>query len=238
MKCLTILFFLLVFSSNLSAQGFAEFNTDTTRFEMRRTKEGKLEKIIPKQVWYINGQKMWFGSGRVKVKVNPNKMDTILYQGYRHHKMDTILCNISEPKKYTFYYNACCGAFNIKDESNKSFTKGKVLFQLKNKDNKSYLGTLGEAGILVTQFSTDTLYEHCRSAMSPNVYPISFQEIAPCRDSIHCQEGTCLQVKNDEVNWEYGYRTISKKAGFLYMPLNQDPLLISYDPKTNKIVIR
>ncbi len=235
MKQIFIILVLSILTNNLVAQGYAEFRTDTTRL---KSYDGNLPESISQQIWFINGQEMRYGSKMVKIKPNPNKLDTILYKGYRKKEFDTIICNISEVKNYKFYYNECCGAFNIQDESTKIFIQGKIIYQLKSLDNKTYLGTLGEAGIIVNGKNTDTLNVSCRSAMSPNIYNISFKHIEICKDGLNCSEGTCLQEKeNDDPNWRFGYKTISKKLDILYMPLKPEPAIISYDPKTDKIKI-
>jgi len=240
MKLIITILFLGILTNTIVAQDYAEFRTDTTRFKRWYGKDdGKLPERITEQVWFINGQEMGYGSGAIKVKVNPNKLDTILYKGYRRKELDTIICNISEAKNYKFYYNECCGAFNIQDESTKKFIQGRIIYQLKNSDNKTYLGTLGEAGIMVNSKNTDTLNVSCRSAMSPNVYNISFRQIELCKDSLNCKEGTCLQEKGkDEPNWDFGYKTVSKKLDILFIPLKSEPTFIVYDPKTDRIKIK
>ena len=240
MKLTITILFLGILTNTLVAQDYAEFKTDTTRFKKWDEKDdGKLPERITDQVWFINGQEMRYGSGAIKVKVNPNKLDTILYKGYRRKELDTIICNISEAKNYKFYYNECCGAFNIQDESTKKFIQGRIIYQLKNSDNKTYLGTLGEAGIIVNSKNADTLNVSCRGAMSPNVYNISFRQIELCKDSLNCNEGTCLQEKGkDEPNWDFGYKTVSKKLDILFMPLKSEPIFIVFDPKIDRIKIK
>ncbi len=239
MKQIITILFLSILTNTLVAQDYAEFRTDTTRFKRWYAKDdGKLPERITEQVWFINGQEMRYGSGVIKVKVNPNKLDTILYKGYRRKGFDTIICNISEANNYKLYYNECCGAFNIQDESTKKFIQGKIIYKLKNTDDRTYLGTLGEAGILVKNKNIDTLNVNCRSAMSPNIYNISFRQIELCKDSLNCNEGICLQEKGkDEPNWDFGYKTVSLKLDFLFMPLKSEPLIIIYDPKTDTIKI-
>lgn len=235
MKQILIILLLGFLTTKLIAQDYAELRTDTTRF---RRYGGNLPERITEQVWFINGQEIRYGSETIKIKPDPNKLDTILYKAYLRKDFDTIICNISEAKKYKFYYNECCGAFSIQDELTKRFIQGKVIYQLKSLDNKTYLGTLGEAGIIVSRKNSDTLSVNCRSAMSPNIYNISFRQIEVCKDSLHCNEGTCLQGKvNDEPNWNFGYKTVSKKLDILYMPLKSEPIEIIYDPKTDKITI-
>ncbi|MCG8575232.1 MAG: hypothetical protein MI810_10140 [Flavobacteriales bacterium] len=236
-----IILLLLLMSQQALAQQFAEFKTDTNRFIHYYDYgdgQGRLPPEITEQYWLINGQKMTYGSGTIKVKVDANKLDTILYMGYRRSAFDTIICNISEAKSYTFYHNDCCGAFDVQDDATGKFIRGQVIYQLKSASkSNTYLGTLGEAGILVSK-QTDTLKVHCRSAMSPNTYPISFRQIEICRDSL-CKEGICLQEEGKgEPNWDFGYKTISTKMSFLFMPLKSKPLIIIYDPKTDSIEIK
>ncbi len=223
---------------SILSQEYAEFSTDTTRFRTYYTKDGKqLPDHISQQVWYINGQKMHYGSGSVQVKVNPNKLDTILFQGYRRNSFDTIICNVSEPNKYRFFYNPCCGRFNIQNESSKKFIPGNVLFNLKHKSTNTYLGTLGETGRLIGHQNKDTLHVDCRSAMSPNVYKITFKQIDICENDSDCEEGTCLQNEG-ETNWDFGFNTVSKKLDIIFMPLKSEPIEIVYDQKKDKIEIR
>ena len=240
MRLLISILTIILTSNNLLSQEYAEFSTDTTRFRTWYAKDdGQLPERISEQEWFVNGQKMFYGSGKIRVEVNPNKLDTILFHGYRRNSLDTIICNITEPKKYKFFYNPCCGRINIQDEASKIFISGKVLFRLKNPDSKTYLGTLGETGKIVTYKDNDTLGVDCRSAMSPNVYRITFKQIDVCKDSTDCNEGTCLQEYNiDEPNWDFGFNTISKKLDFIYMPLKSEPVEIIYDPKTDQIVIK
>jgi hypothetical protein len=238
MKLIIIILFIGNWTCTLFGQEYAEFTTDTTRFaRFYEEGEGKLPEYISKQLWFINGQEMRYGSGLVRLAVNPNKVDTILYKGYRRNEFDTIICNISEAKSYKFYYNDCCGAFNIQDETTGRFIQGKIVYQLKNSKNKTYLGTLGESGILIEGNKSDTLKPHCISAMSPNVYQITFSEIELCKDSTNCTEAICMDVDN-EVDWEFEFKTISKKIDILFMPLSSDPILIIYDEKTQLIEMK
>ena len=140
---------------------------------------------------------------------------------------------------YRFVYNACCDVFYVFMDT-RGYIVGNVKFALtQNPEKKTYLGELGETGILVKSSSNDTLKPLCRSPMSPNIYPIKFSEIKICKDTTGCREGTCLFVKDGaELNYDFGFKTISCKADFLYMPLSRDPLLVIYDPKTGSIVLK
>ena len=41
-----------------------------------------------------------------------------------------------------------------------------------------------------------------------------------------------------ENNYDFSYRTISKKFNMLFMPLNNEPLLVAYNIKTKKLKIK
>ncbi|WP_027420530.1 hypothetical protein [Crocinitomix catalasitica] len=180
---------------------------------------------------------MRYGSGAIKVLVNPHKLDTILYKGYNRNDFDTIICNISQAKRYKFYYNDCFGAFNIHDETTGKFIQGKIMYQLKNAANKTYLGTLGESGVLIDKNLSDTLHPHCISAMSPIVYQITFSEIECCEVSMNYTEVICL-VDNENVDWEFKFNIVSNKLDLLFMPLSAEPVLISYDGHTGLIEMK
>jgi len=230
----------LILANNSFAQEFAEFSTDTTSIHQWSTRDnGKLTKQISDQEWLIDGQRMKYGTGTIKVKAKPNRLDTILFRGYRSEKFDTIICDIQAGEKYTFYFNPCCGSFKVRTESSKKFIQGVVSYKLKSKDqSKTYLGTLGEAGILVNTKNSDPLTTHCRSAMSSNIFKISFSQIEPCKDSLDCGESTCLQViGKEESKSSYGYKVVSRIMESYYMPLKSDPLVVLYDPKKNQITI-
>ena len=216
-------------SNAVLAQEYAEFMTSINRQQRHFGKDkDKFPKSMTESVWFINGQKMFFGCKPVKVRVNPNKLDTIIYNGYRQRKSDTILCNISEAKQYIFHYNECCGGFNIQDGATKQYFKGRVIFQVKQENNQTYLGTLGEAGVLLQRRKSDTLKVGCRSAMSPNVYPISLSTIELCKEGLDCNEEFCLQT-NDNLQYDFRFKIQSKKLDVLFMPLKFEPLVIVYD---------
>ena len=213
----------------------ATFSADTTRFS-RETRKDIYYKIIEAE-WKINGQRLHFGSKPITIKTD-NILDTILYRQSNNSKVDTIVCNINKTGNFKFYYNECCGGFNIADETGK-FIIGSVIFSIKGQDNKiTYLGTIGEAGILVSFTTKDTLKTGCRSAMSPNVYQLTFCQIEVCNDTINCKERTCLfEMGKEELNYEFGYKTISRKIDCLFLPLSNHPIKITYDPLTDRILI-
>ena len=229
-----IIFILTIFPTVLFGQT-AIFSADTTRF-FGETRKDIYDKIMEAE-WRINGQTLHYGSKPITIKTD-NILDTILYRQRYNSKVDTIVCNINRSGNFKFYYNECCGGFNIADETGK-FIIGSIIFSIQGQNNKmKYLGTLGETGILVNSTSKDTLKTGCRSAMSPNVYQITFSQIEICKDTIDCKEGTCLFEKGKvELNYEFGFKTISKKIDCLFLPLSNKPIKVAYDPRTDKIRI-
>jgi len=189
--------------------------------------------------WIIRGQSIHFGSKPIEIIPESNRIDTVFYKQNKRAKWDTFLCVIKEPLSYRFVYNDCCDAFYVFGDG-KGYLKGEVIFELTEKPtSKTYLGTLGESGILVRSLSSDTLKPVCRSPMNPNIYSVTFSEIKICKDSTGCREGTCLFVKDDaEPNYDFGFKTVSCKTSFLYMPLGTKPLELIFDPKTNKVLIK
>ncbi len=186
--------------------------------------------------WIINGQTLHYGSNPVSVETD-SILDTIFYKQTGNSRTDTIICNINKPGTYTFIYNECCGAFNIADNSGR-FTIGSVIFKLKEPDTRSFLGTMGETGLLVYATTQDTLRTACRSAMSPNIYELTFSEIAICKDTVACNQGTCLYEKGQlELNYAFTYKTISTKLNCLFLALSDLPITVIYDPKTDEITI-
>lgn len=219
---------------------YAKFSVDTADVLKRHSRNTKLLDRVKEMRWEINGQALSFGSGTVKVKANPEKMDTLRFRVRATAEWDTILCNVRETGRYKFEYNECCGAFNLRSAKSRSFIPGKVQFELKGiPGEREFLGTLGEAGILLKGNEPTLLKPSCRSAMSPNVYWVIFREIQSCAPDEECTEGTCL-VENDplEPDYEFGFKTIHEKTRFLYMPLEGGPLYFKYDLDKDKISLR
>jgi hypothetical protein len=215
----------------------AMFYADTTDlWQDAGQRRDRLERIMEME-WRIKGQVLHFGSKPIVVKPDANEIDTLFYRQSNSAKWDTIVCNIKEPLTYKFVYNVCCDGFNVAGPDGK-FIIGKVNFRLTGKqNNKTFLGTLGEAGILTNVNTTETLLPGCRSAMSPNIYLVSFKEIRICNDSLICKEDICLFEKGKkELNYEFKFKTISSKVNFLFMPLSS-PIQITYDTKSGKVTI-
>ena len=227
----------LFFLPHLKGQQYATFSTDSAFAHRWYSEEkGGYDPQISEQVWIIRGKELRYGSQALKVELIPGKTDTILFKAYRRPHFDTIICFINEAKHFQFQYNPCCGAFNVKEQGQRGFFRASIIYRLKGESSKSYLGTLGETGILLKSGEADTLKPFCRSAMSPNVYPISFREIEICR-SANCEEGTCLQGEAEpELN--FSYTTISSKLNCLFMPLSAEALVVTYDPISDKIELK
>ncbi len=230
-----IIIFILTFFPTVLFGQTATFSADTTRF-FKETRKDIYDKIMEAE-WRINGQTLHYGSSPITIKTD-NILDTILYRQRNNSKVDTIVCNITKAGNFKFYYNECCGGFNIADETGK-FIIGSIIFSIQGQDNKKkYLGTLGETGILVNSTSKDTLKTGCRSAMSPNVYQLTFSQIKICKNTINCNEGTCLLEKGmKELNYKFGYKTISKMMDCLFLPLSNQPIKVTYDPRTDRVRI-
>ena len=215
----------------------ASFSADTIRFYNEKNSRTAIYDKIMEAEWKINGQTLHYGSKPISV-ITDNIIDTFFFRQFKNSKWDTLICNINKHTHYTFQYNECCGGFNISDETAK-FIIGSVNFKIKNIDTKKlFLGTLGEAGIIVTSEFNDTLKPGCRSALSPNVYQLTFREIEICKDTVDCNEGTCLYEKGkEELNYEYYYKTISLKLDCLFLPLSNKPISVMYDPNSGKLEI-
>ncbi|SFT38294.1 hypothetical protein SAMN05216474_0243 [Lishizhenia tianjinensis] len=220
----------------INAQDYAIFTIDSTRLFLERNhKTQNLPNYVTQQEWYINGQKMTFLSDTVKVRVNAQQMDTILF-GWGNN-FDTLLCNISQPKEYRLFYIACCSAFNIQDVALGKFISGNVNFELKNSDtSKRYLALLSDSGILLNGQMKDTLTDHCRSAMSNSFYKLELKEIYSTIDSTKITEETCLQTSSKDAIY-FNYQTKRTFFSINYFPLSSQPEKIIYDFESGELRI-
>jgi hypothetical protein len=216
----------------------ATFHADTTDLWQGAGQRRDVHERIMEMEWRIRGQVLRFGSKPIVVKTDPNKIDTLFYKQNSNAKWDTIVCNVNEPLTYKFVYNECCGGFNVAGPDSK-FIVGKVNFRIIGKQaNKRFLGTLGETGVLADVNTTSTLSPGCRSAMSPNIYLVSFKEIRICSDSLICKEDICLfEIGKNELNYEFKFETISSKINFLFLPLSSVPIQVTYDTKSDTVTI-
>ncbi len=236
-KSLLIITYLL-FSISLFGQT-AEFRADTVSLKKRIGNNERVYKKAMEMEWIINGEKLFFGSKSIKVIPNSKKIDTILFRTNSNSKYDTIICNISESSKYSFEYNTCCGGFNVRKESKGKLSR-EIIFELLSKsDNYDYIGTLGETGILIKNINTENhITEICRSVMSPNIYPITISTFKKVSDLTENYEALLCEIQNGVAVDGFEYQILEKKVKFLYMPLNEKPLKIQFDEKSNEIKLK
>ena len=234
MKTQVIIFLITVALSPTVLFGqTAIFSADTLIF---RNHSQKRKARIMESEWRIHGQTLHYGSKPLAIKTD-KVMDTVFFRLYKNSTWDTLICNITEPKKYIFEYNECCDGFNICDDKNKLVT-GSINFRVEGFDNKRlYLGTLGESGILIKE-KNQILDRNCGSPMLPNFYPITFSEIEICKGTIDCNKEICLYEGGEfKPDHEFGFKTISLKLDFLFLPLGNQPINVIYNAKTGKIKI-
>lgn len=226
------LLLLAILISQISFAQYATFSADTTRLK-RFKKNVKMNENISKVHWIINGRKFHFGDQPIKIKTTPNKLDTIYFKGFRKSQYDTILCNISTPKHYRFFFNECCGAFNICTPEGDRFNNS-IIFNINNQPkNERFMGIFGEAGTMIKL--RDTITFDCRSAMAPNIYPIELNTFKDCNDSLNCR-GVCLvNIKDKSPEYGYTYKVINQIKSFSYMPLNNSPIRIDFDSKSKSL---
>ena len=237
-KIISILF-LFLFFDQINAQEFAEFTTDTSRIN------GHMRERISKELWYINGQEMHYDGKTIKIKVNPDKFDTIIYFRQNQKRYDTVLCNVATPNKYMIIYNECCGFFNIRSKTTR--INNSVLFRLENKDEKhKYLGIVGMTGILVDENNSEVIFDFCRSAMASPLTIVSLYQVEECNSEIDeyiedCDIDICLWPEKGYESLEFSeeeygnYIWKSRKMGIAWIGLNSDPLTVVHNPVTNKI---
>lgn len=241
MKSIYVVLTLILLISNVNHSAFAQdvaiFSTDTIRFW---GKSKKFMERINQQVWYINGTEMRYGSETIRIQPNSNKLDTILFQRSPKEHFDTIICNIEEPYEYRFYFNECCGGFNLKNETINSFPRGKVQFKTIGKTSGSYLGKIGDSGTSLISEKTDTIRDYCKSAMAPNVDLISIWRIEECDSSDNDCAEICIEEKDqNEIN---NFKVLEIRQDeliqeFLYLPLDETPLKILFDTNQKSVVI-
>lgn len=240
-KVIKLIIVFILFPTILWAQS-ATFYADTMRVWQYAGRSGnkKLNNEIYEMEWRINGQVLRFGSKPVSVPADADNIDTLFYKQHNKAKWDTIIFNVKKPLSYKFVYNVCCGGFNIEGDGVAPYISGRADFRVTGKQqDKTFVGTLGEVARIIKP-GKNLLSPQCRSAMSPNIYWLSLQEIKMCEDTVSCQQELCLYRESQEEETYEGikFNTISKKTEFLYMPLNSEPIQVIYDAKSKKVTIR
>lgn len=228
---------LALFCSPLFGQ-LVKFYAEPGRILFHKERNPGTYAHIMEMKWRIKGQEMQFGTDTIRFVPDPHSLDTLFYQNYEGADWDTILFNAKLPGTYVFEYNECCNGFNIRDLRKGKFAVANVMSRLSSPSNdQQYLVTLGEGGMLVGMEEV-SLFPACRSAMSPNIIPVTFSRIDPC-SSDSCQGISCL-LKDEESEHEYDYSFELKEPllDLLYMPIDQGPLMIIFDPETKNLDIR
>jgi hypothetical protein len=211
---------------------------DTSALWMRAGKDQKTIDHILEMEWMIANDTLKFGHF-LEVLPDPDKLDTIYYRRSADRDWDTLICNFKEPQLIKFVYNVCCDAFNVIDEHGKIVT-GQVSFSVEMpRSSDMFLGILGEGGILINASTTNLLEPICRSVMLPNIYPLSLRKIGPCEDPLHCPEGICINSKQEEGSFiDFGYSAFATPIKCLFLPLDNEPLHVTYNAKTERVTIK
>jgi hypothetical protein len=196
-------------------------------------------KRIQEMEWRIHGQVLHFGDDTLRIPVD-DVLDTIYYRRDLRADWDTMICNIDRPKLISFLYNDCCGAFNVSDASMRRLVQASVEFRLVgNARSKVYLGMMGEDGALLQAGRPAVLHPVCHSAVVPNIFPISLRQIWPCSPADSCGEGACLmQPGQAEPQYEFGFKSVTTIAEFYYLPIDERPLVVTYDLRTRKVTVQ
>lgn len=236
MKKLLVLLVIITGFSTAYAQT-AKFYADTTVMRSYTGSQKEFDKAMEMQ-WLINGKPLSFGSDTVEIIPDKNVFDTIFYKRNAKAKWDTIICNIAKPNTYAIRYNACCGAFDIVNENKR--VSMKLRFSIKGKSSNMYLARLGETAKYIVGKDSKTITPLCRSAMKPNIFWVMLQQVEICTNEGNCEknEEFCLQTETGEADYDFSYTVKKTIAKFLYLPLDDKPLRISYKPEKGKLKVK
>ena len=243
MKYIIIVFFLI--STNVFAQN-AAFHADiNTLNEALKDGFDDLREKALAMTWIVNGKELSYGSKTVHIKPNRYKLDTIIFKKNASSKADTILCNISKAGKYNLGFNTCCGDFYVSNisKSKKIIKREKSIVSFKavgNKPNKKFLGTIGNAGILIEKDNTAyQLFHTCASAMSSNIYKVAISEVEVSKDYNESFQLLCLFTNNNkQVSQADNFIKIKEQVSFLYLPLDDTSLNVVLDIETNILTLK
>jgi hypothetical protein len=224
-------------AADLCAQ-YATFYADTTRLPMKFGVQGEFYDSLFGQEWLIDGQSLRFGSAPIQIKTG-SEPKIVQYRASTDLPWISMLCIVNQAQSYRFLYNECCNAFHIAD-SQGLIIRPKLVFEFNRKRHRqTWLGYLGQTGILAKGKVSDTLWPLCYSPMLPNVFEVGLRLIQPCMDSAQCEDEICLISGNDSVyNYGYGYRVLQPVVSFMYLPLSREPLRVRYDFRKGNVLIR
>lgn len=186
--------------------------------------------------WIIKGKKLRFGSAPIEVEPTKFGVDTVFFRLDPSEKWDTLICKIQAGSFSRFEYNACCDYFTVIDDSGK-FIIGKVIFELKGtrSGKEKYLGSIDGSGVFMTQHA-DTISPFNRSPMLPNTYNVEVKEVKNCSGK-DCQEAA-IRKPNGSIDVSYHFRIVESLKVFHYLPVSEEPIYVSYDLDSGKVVIR
>lgn len=189
--------------------------------------------------WRINGQPIKSIDDTVWIQPDPMRWDTILFTNNLQKHWDTVICNIALPNTYHFYINDCCMGFYVYNETLSKLPQGKVKFRLKQKAQRLFLGRLGETAVVLDDKEEKEVTPLCRSAMASNIYWVQLQKINICNDRPCESDGTiCFKKENGEPEFSFNYEVSETLLRFLYMPLEDKPLRVSYKPENGKLKVK
>jgi hypothetical protein len=191
--------------------------------------------------WRIQGHDLHFGDDTLDIVVDA-VIDTIYYQRRNGERWDTLICCISKPGIYVFAYNDCCGAFDVVDPIKHRKIQGQVQYRLSGERNispqlgkgRNFLGTIGDAGMVIDPRHPKSIFPDCRSAVIPNVYEMRLLEIARC-NSDSCEATICqFETGTDTLNDDFQFEIVREWMHFYYLPLRPEPLEIIYDVRKHQ----
>lgn len=228
----------LLFVSCCAVYGqMAKFYADTAVMRRYTGSQNEFDKAMEMQ-WLINGKSLSFGSDTVEIAPDKTILDTVFFKRDSKTNWDTIICNIAEPNTYNFTYNTCCGVFDV--QLKKKRIPMKLRVAVKGTTNKMYLARLEETGKVIEGTGEKTITPLCRSMMKSHIYWVMLQEVEVCADVGNCEknEEFCIQKENGERDYTFSYTVQKTITKFLYMPLNDKPLRISFKPEKNKLKVK
>jgi hypothetical protein len=240
-KILTIImlfyYTLLIFSCQSEnnqikeVKGMASFYADPRILEENNPKPTK-EQL--ETVWLINGQKLTWGSKPIYILPDSSNLDTIYFKEDNNSNWDTIICNIKVAKAYTLSPNECCGGFMTGQ------AKIRVEFNIEKPSKKNFLGEYGGSAILAKYKKKAILDTHCLGLMVSNITHIQLSDIEIRKDSSNnADRPICFYENYDkEASGDFYYKTNKKLVNFLFMPLNDETVIINYNIETDKKTIK
>ena len=227
---------LLFLFPTLAYSQSATFYADTSRLWDYIGQSREYYDLAMESEWIIKGKSLRWGSPPVEVSPAGSGVDTVFFRLHERAEWDTLICMIKSGSSSTFVYNACCNYFDVIDHTGKR-TEGKVSFELKGSmpKSKKYLGTIDGNGVQLT-LTAQIISPMYRSPMFPNSYNVAIKEIRKCTGK-DCLEAVIMRP-DGSIDLSYQYQIVDKILSFHYLPVSEEPVIISYDLDSGKVVIR